>query len=120
MGRIFDRTREHLGAADSVIIQMRRRLIKAARDLEKGIEPPGLDAADFRVRSSSIVLPRDTASWPEAAAPAIRAEPGAASSQSPAHPVRGLNRSAEGADPLGIGMTNGSATPRSSWPRRPR
>jgi phthalate 4,5-dioxygenase oxygenase subunit len=78
MGSIFDRSRERLGASDSAIIQMRRRLMKAARDLEKGIEPPGLDAADFRVRSVSIVLPRDTVSWPEAAAGAMRAEPGRA------------------------------------------
>jgi len=78
MGPIFDRTRERLGAADSAIIQMRRRLIKAARDLQRGIDPPGLDPADFRVRSASIVLPRDTAAWPEAAAAALRAEPGRA------------------------------------------
>jgi phenylpropionate dioxygenase-like ring-hydroxylating dioxygenase large terminal subunit len=78
MGPIFDRTRERLGAADSAIIQMRRRLLKAARDLENDIDPPGLNPVDFRVRSASIVLPRATESWPEAAAPAMRAEPGGA------------------------------------------
>jgi phthalate 4,5-dioxygenase oxygenase subunit len=75
MGRIFDRTNERLGAADSAIIQMRRRLMKAARDLEAGIEPPALQPADFKVRSVSVVLPRTTTSWPDAAAEAMRAEP---------------------------------------------
>ena len=43
MGDIYDRTHEHLGTSDKAIIRMRRMLIKAARDLAKGIEPPGLD-----------------------------------------------------------------------------
>jgi phthalate 4,5-dioxygenase oxygenase subunit len=76
MGPIFDRTNERLGSADAAIIQMRRRLMKAAADLRDGIEPPGLNPASFKVRSVSVVLPRDTASWPEAAAPLMRAEPG--------------------------------------------
>jgi phthalate 4,5-dioxygenase len=76
MGPIFDRTGERLGAADAAIIQMRRRLLTAARDLERGIDPPGLNSDEFKVRSVSIVLPRNTPSWPEAAGPAMRAEPG--------------------------------------------
>jgi hypothetical protein len=43
MGRIMDRTHEHLGTSDKAIIRMRRMLIDAARDLEKGIDPPGID-----------------------------------------------------------------------------
>ena len=43
MGRIYDRSQEHLGTTDRAIIRMRQLLIKAAQDLEQGIEPPGLD-----------------------------------------------------------------------------
>jgi phthalate 4,5-dioxygenase oxygenase subunit len=74
MGAIYDRTSEHLGAADAAIIQMRRRLMRAARDLEAGVEPPALDADVFRVRSVSMLLQRDVASWPEAAKDAMSAQ----------------------------------------------
>jgi hypothetical protein len=43
MGKIYDRSHEHLGTTDRAIIRMRQQLIKAAQDLERGIEPPGLD-----------------------------------------------------------------------------
>jgi hypothetical protein len=36
----------------------RRMLAAAARDLEKGIEPPALDAAAQRVRAASVLLER--------------------------------------------------------------
>ena len=75
MGPIYDRAAEHLGAADAAIIQMRRRLMRAAQDLEQNIEPPALDASVFRVRSVSVVLPRNVASWPEAARDAMTATP---------------------------------------------
>jgi len=39
MGRIYDRTKEHLGTSDAVIIAMRRRMLRAARDLMDGREP---------------------------------------------------------------------------------
>ena len=76
MGSIYDRSQEHVGAADTAIIQMRRRLLKAARDLRRGLGPPGLEPETFRVRSVSLVLPRDVPSWPEAAREAMAAEPG--------------------------------------------
>jgi hypothetical protein len=43
---------------DAAVIKMRRILIKAARDLEAGIEPPALDASlPFdRIRSAEKVL----------------------------------------------------------------
>ena len=58
MGAIYDRSHEHLGRTDAAVIRMRRMLIKAARDLEAGIEPPVLDAAmPFgRIRSAEKVL----------------------------------------------------------------
>ncbi len=40
MGAIMDRTKEHLATADMAIIFMRRTMIKAAKALAAGIEPP--------------------------------------------------------------------------------
>jgi phenylpropionate dioxygenase-like ring-hydroxylating dioxygenase large terminal subunit len=45
MGEIYDRGSEHLGTTDRAIIVMRRQLIKAAKDLAKGIEPPTADTS---------------------------------------------------------------------------
>jgi hypothetical protein len=39
MGRVYDRTQEHLGAADTPIIQMRRHLMHLAEQLQNGREP---------------------------------------------------------------------------------
>jgi hypothetical protein len=39
-GPIADRTKEHLGSSDAGIIALRRRLLKAARDMAEGREPP--------------------------------------------------------------------------------
>ncbi len=75
MGALYDRTREHLGATDAVIIQMRRRLIAAARGLQQGTEPPGMDPADYRVRQLSVRLPRSTTAWWEAVAEQLTAYP---------------------------------------------
>ena len=49
MGSILDRTREHLGTSDRAVIRMRQQLVRAARDLALGIEPPATDGAlNFR------------------------------------------------------------------------
>ena len=40
MGEIYLRTQEHLGQTDAAVIRMRRMLLKAAKDLANGIEPP--------------------------------------------------------------------------------
>ena len=39
MGALYDRTQEHLGAADTAIIQMRRHLMHLAEQLQNGREP---------------------------------------------------------------------------------
>jgi phthalate 4,5-dioxygenase len=54
MGYIMDRSHEHLGTSDKAIIRARRMLIDAARNLESGIEPPGLDpnGAWHKIRSA--------------------------------------------------------------------
>ncbi|MFT4081138.1 MAG: Rieske 2Fe-2S domain-containing protein [Nocardioides sp.] len=43
MGRIEDRTREHLGTSDLAIIRMRRLVLEAARRHQRGERPLGLD-----------------------------------------------------------------------------
>src|SRR5205807_8905998 len=67
-GPLYDRTREHLGASDAVVIQMRARLLAAARGLQKGEEPPCTDPADYRVRQLSVCLPRSVTAWWEVVA----------------------------------------------------
>jgi phenylpropionate dioxygenase-like ring-hydroxylating dioxygenase large terminal subunit len=65
MGRIADRTREHLGSSDVGIIAMRRRLLKAAADLQEGVAPHAALHGDvYRVRPTDTVLPPD-AKWDE-------------------------------------------------------
>ncbi len=67
MGPIVDRTQEHLGPADNVIIRVRRRLIEAARALrDQGVTPPGVDRPDlYNVRPVGMVLSIGT-DWAEA------------------------------------------------------
>jgi len=76
-GPIVDRTKERLGASDTAIIQVRKRLMSAARGLrERGAPAPGADRpASFLVRSASVVLPPG-ASWVEAARPLVVVRPG--------------------------------------------
>ncbi|MFN0070988.1 MAG: Rieske 2Fe-2S domain-containing protein [Chloroflexota bacterium] len=73
MGRVFDRSKEHLGTADGMIIRTRRRLINAARALhEQGQTPPGIDAPEiYRRRGVQLTLPSG-ANWMEATQDAIR------------------------------------------------
>jgi nitrite reductase/ring-hydroxylating ferredoxin subunit len=67
MGAIVDRTREHLGPADAVIIRIRRRLLDAARALrDAGTPPPGVDRPElYAQRPVGIVLDAG-ADWAEA------------------------------------------------------
>ena len=67
-GPVSDRTREHLGTTDLGVIASRRRLIKQAKDIEKGIEPtePHNPKA-YRIRSAAISADR-TIAWEEAVA----------------------------------------------------
>jgi phenylpropionate dioxygenase-like ring-hydroxylating dioxygenase large terminal subunit len=66
MGPIYDRTQEHLGTSDAMVIRTRRRAINAARALrDAGVVPPGVDdPAVYRYRSGGVILPRD-ANWLE-------------------------------------------------------
>jgi phenylpropionate dioxygenase-like ring-hydroxylating dioxygenase large terminal subunit len=76
MGPIVDRTKEHLVSTDNGIIMARQRLMRAARALrEQGIQPPGIDPAHHRVRSASVILPRDRA-FQEVVREHLQARPG--------------------------------------------
>jgi phthalate 4,5-dioxygenase oxygenase subunit len=58
-GLIADRTREHLGPTDAAIIQFRRMMLGAARDLRAGVEPPAArNGAAYTVRSGSALADR--------------------------------------------------------------
>jgi phthalate 4,5-dioxygenase len=71
MGRIFDRTGEHLGSSDLAVIAMRRRLLEAVQALQRGEVPYEARNPDaYRVRSAALVLSRDVA-WTEGAAEAL-------------------------------------------------
>ncbi|HEY4123271.1 MAG TPA: Rieske 2Fe-2S domain-containing protein, partial [Rhizomicrobium sp.] len=48
MGPIVDRTEEHLGSTDRAIVQMRRLLLEATRNVEAGLSPRGVDSASYR------------------------------------------------------------------------
>jgi nitrite reductase/ring-hydroxylating ferredoxin subunit len=67
MGKIFDRTKEHLGTTDRGIIAARRCLISAAKALqESGAHPPGVENPGiYNIRAAAVELPRD-AEWFEA------------------------------------------------------
>jgi phthalate 4,5-dioxygenase oxygenase subunit len=59
MGRVSDRSVEHLGTSDAMIIRVRRRLIQAVKALrDQGVTPPGVTNPEvFHVRSCAAVLP---------------------------------------------------------------
>jgi phthalate 4,5-dioxygenase oxygenase subunit len=67
MGPIYDRSKEHLGTSDVMVIRTRRRLLEAVRALaERGIVPPGVDDPEvYAVRSGGVYLPKGV-DWVEA------------------------------------------------------
>src|SRR5437867_4279353 len=67
MGAIQDRTREHLVSSDNGIVKTRKLLRDAAKAVERGDAPPGLDPAAQRARAVSMVAPREL-SLPDAVA----------------------------------------------------
>jgi phenylpropionate dioxygenase-like ring-hydroxylating dioxygenase large terminal subunit len=66
MGPIYDRSREHLGTSDLMIIRTRRAYLAAARALrEQGVVPAGVDHPEvYHQRSGQVVLDR-TVDWYE-------------------------------------------------------
>src|SRR5262249_43965637 len=64
MGPIYDRTQEHLGTTDAMVIYVRRRLLEAAGKLgTDGIVPANVDDPTLaRIRPASVLLPEGE-SW---------------------------------------------------------
>jgi phthalate 4,5-dioxygenase oxygenase subunit len=72
-GMIYDRTDEHLGASDAAIIQLRKRLMDAARDhASSGETPASANGKLYRIRSASAVLGKDEP-WVETLSARMRA-----------------------------------------------
>ena len=66
MGKILDRSHEHLGTSDRAIIQMRQLLLEACADVERGEAPRGSHPDSFRnVRPADHLIPVG-ANWQEA------------------------------------------------------
>ena len=75
MGRLVDRSKEHLGPADKAIIQARRLLQEAVKTVQAGGTPRGVDATYYTLRAAEGVIPCE-ADWhdlltPEMAAGAV-------------------------------------------------
>jgi phenylpropionate dioxygenase-like ring-hydroxylating dioxygenase large terminal subunit len=62
MGRIVDRTKEHLGPADKAIIQARKLLQNAVTAVLSGDAPAGTGTSYYRLRAHEAILPRG-ADW---------------------------------------------------------
>jgi phenylpropionate dioxygenase-like ring-hydroxylating dioxygenase large terminal subunit len=64
MGPLMDRTAEHLGTPDVMIIRTRQRILDASAALrDRGTVPPGVDDPHvYAVRSGSVFLPKG-ADW---------------------------------------------------------
>ncbi|MPZ88170.1 MAG: Rieske 2Fe-2S domain-containing protein [Nitriliruptorales bacterium] len=60
MGPIVDRTQEKLVSTDAGIIQARKQLENAVKELrDQGTTPPGVNPEHHKVRSAAVVLPKD-------------------------------------------------------------
>src|SRR5262249_4656281 len=89
MGPIIDRTEEHLGTSDAMVIRARRRVLNAAKALrDRGEPPPGVDDPKvYLCRSGGVVLPRG-ANWLEATSELRRASGDARPAEALAAPAR--------------------------------
>jgi hypothetical protein len=72
MGRIYDRTKEHLGSADTAIIMMRRLLMRLARELEEGKEPWAASHPEVSTVRSAGFLADSDRSFVEVSEPLVR------------------------------------------------
>jgi phthalate 4,5-dioxygenase oxygenase subunit len=69
MGSIYDRSHEHLGSSDVMLIRVRRRLLAAADALvNQSVTPPAVDDPEaYAVRGGGVLLPNG-ADWLQATA----------------------------------------------------
>ena len=67
MGGVLDRSGEHLGTSDLMVIRIRNRLRRAAGDLQDlGQAPPGVEDPDvYRTHQSGLVILAEDADWYE-------------------------------------------------------
>jgi hypothetical protein len=74
MGPVYDRTSEHLGTSDTMIIRVRRRLLNAVRaHADQGVPPPGVDdPRAYHQRAGGVFLPKGV-DWVAATAELRRA-----------------------------------------------
>src|SRR5262249_3093789 len=70
MGRVVDRSREHLGPADKAIIQARKLLREAVRAVEAGEQPAGTGTSYYTVKAGGALL-GGGAEWQPVLAPDI-------------------------------------------------
>jgi phenylpropionate dioxygenase-like ring-hydroxylating dioxygenase large terminal subunit len=70
MGRVVDRTREHLGPADKAIIQARRLLLHAVKTVHDDGTPRGINPSYYTLRAADGVLPAD-ADWRQLLTPEL-------------------------------------------------
>ena len=73
MGRIVDRSKEHLGPADKAIIQARKLLREAVRVVEAGGSPDGTGSSYYSLCAHEAVLPSG-ADWRQQVTPEMRPE----------------------------------------------
>ena len=59
MGRIVDRSKEHLGPADRAIIATRKILLEAVAVVEAGGDPSGTGTSYYEVRAAEATYPKD-------------------------------------------------------------
>jgi phthalate 4,5-dioxygenase len=63
MGAIMDRTQEHLVSSDATLVQMRRLLLSAAKNLrDSGTQPPGISVVPPIMAASTVFQPK-TLGW---------------------------------------------------------
>jgi phthalate 4,5-dioxygenase len=70
MGRIVDRSKEHLGPADKAIIQARKLLREAVRKVADGDSPAGTGTSYYALQAQEAVLP-GVANWRRELTPEI-------------------------------------------------
>jgi phthalate 4,5-dioxygenase oxygenase subunit len=63
MGRMVDRSKEHLGPADKAVIAARQLLLKAVETVEDGGDPRGTGTSYYRLRAIERILPAGTDWW---------------------------------------------------------
>jgi hypothetical protein len=73
MGKVSPRWKEHLGTTDKAILEFRRLMLAACRNLMEGKEPPQPHNPDaYRARSAAIVIDK-TVPWEDGSMEAVQA-----------------------------------------------